>query len=74
MKYKVVKRARNAQGEWFDMGAAFSGTKAACEKYAAAFLAEQITPTPMGGSLAGHLGLQITIRDGKGAIVKVYHY
>lgn len=72
--HKVVKQSRGGQGEWFDHATAKTGSLDECERYAEAFLAEQVSPTPMGGSLKGSMGHRITIRTRGGRIEKILRY
>lgn len=73
--HKVVKQSKGGDGKWFDHAAASTGSLSECEAYAAAFLAEQLAPTPLGNSLAGSMGHRITIqRRGGRNIEKIYRY
>lgn len=73
--HKVVKQSKDGQGEWFNCKTAFTGSLAECEQYATAFLAEQLTPTPLGNSLKGSMGHRITIQlRGGRRIEKIYRY
>ncbi len=74
--HKVVKQSRGGQCEWFDHATAFTGTLEQCEKYAEAFLADQLAPTPLGNSLKGSMGHRIAIKaHGRIArIEKIYRY
>ncbi len=73
--HKVVKQYKDGQGQWCNCDRAHAGTLTECETYAEAFLAEQLAPTELGGSLKGHMGLRITIqRRGGHDIEKIYRY
>lgn len=74
--HKVVKQYRDGQGEWCNHEPAFRGSMRECERYAESFLTDQLAPTELGNSLAGSMGLRITIQlRGRGnRIVKIYRY